>query len=230
MKKVGFIGAYDKTDLLVNIAKVLTEMKNKVLIIDTTINQKAKYIVPAINPTVSYITSFEDIDIAVGFNNTEEIKEYIGVTKELPYDILLIDVDMPQKIEQFQLENAEKNYFVTSFDVYSLKKGLEILSNINATMELTKILFSKEMLKEEDDYLNFLALGYKVIWNDERIYFPIENGDLSVIYENQRVQKIKFKRLSVQYKDSMGFIVQQILNQSNDSYVRRVIKGIERGV
>ncbi len=230
MKKVGFIGAYDKTDLLVNIAKVLTEMKNKVLIIDTTINQKAKYIVPAINPTVSYITSFEDIDIAVGFNNTEEIKEYIGVTKELPYDILLIDVDMPQKIEQFQLENAEKNYFVTSFDVYSLKKGLEILSNINTTMELTKILFSKEMLKEEDDYLNFLALGYKVIWNDERIYFPIENGDLSVIYENQRVQKIKFKRLSVQYKDSMGFIVQQILNQSNDSYVRRVIKGIERGV
>ena len=230
MKKVGFIGAYDKTDLLVNIAKVLTEMKNKVLIIDTTINQKAKYIVPAINPTVSYITSFEDIDIAVGFNNTEEIKEYIGVTKELPYDILLIDVDMPQKIEQFQLENAEKNYFVTSFDVYSLKKGLEILSNINTTMELTKILFSKEMLKEEDDYLNFLALGYKVIWNDERIYFPIENGDLSVIYENQRVQKIKFKRLSVQYKDSMGFIVQQILNQSNDSYVRRVIRGIERGV
>lgn len=230
MKKVGFIGAYDKTDLLVNIAKVLTEMKNKVLIIDTTINQKAKYIVPAINPTVSYITSFEDIDIAVGFNNTEEIKEYIGVTKELPYDILLIDVDMPQKIEQFQLENAEKNYFVTSFDVYSLKKGLEILSNINTTMELTKILFSKEMLKEEDDYLNFLALGYKVIWNDERIYFSIENGDLSVIYENQRVQKIKFKRLSVQYKDSMGFIVQQILNQSNDSYVRRVIKGIERGV
>lgn len=230
MKKVGFIGTYDKTDLLVNIAKVLTEMKNKVLIIDTTINQKAKYIVPAINPTVSYITSFEDIDIAVGFNNTEEIKEYIGVTKELPYDILLIDVDMPQKIEQFQLENAEKKYFVTSFDVYSLKKGLEILSNINTTMELTKILFSKEMLKEEDDYLNFLALGYKVIWNDERIYFPIENGDLSVIYENQRVQKIKFKRLSVQYKDSMGFIVQQILNQSNDSYVRRVIKGIERGV
>ena len=229
MKKVGFIGAYDKTDLLVNIAKVLTEMKNKVLIIDTTINQKAKYIVPAINPTVSYITSFEDIDIAVGFNNTEEIKEYIGVTKELPYDILLIDVDMPQKIEQFQLENAEKNYFVTSFDVYSLKKGLEILSNINTTMELTKILFSKEMLKEEDDYLNFLALGYKVIWNDERIYFPIENGDLTVIAENQRLQKIRFRKLSVQYKDSIAFMVQQILEEKSDSNIRKAIKNIEKG-
>ena len=59
MKKIGFIGAYDKTDMLLNIAKILTTMQNKVLIVDSTINQKARYVVPAINPTVSYITSFE---------------------------------------------------------------------------------------------------------------------------------------------------------------------------
>ena len=52
MKKIGFIGAYDKTDMLLNIAKILTTMKKRVLIIDSTINQKAKYVVPAINPTV----------------------------------------------------------------------------------------------------------------------------------------------------------------------------------
>ena len=230
MKKIGFIGAYDKTDLLVNLAKILTEMKNRVLVIDSTINQKAKYVVPAINPTKSYITSFEDIDIAVGFNTTEQIKEYIGTSEELPYDILLIDVDTAEKISTFELENANKNYFVTSFDLYSLKKGLEIFNGVNGTMNLTKILYSKEILKEEDDYLNFLSLGYKIIWDDERIYFPIENGDLSVLYENQRVQKIKFKRLSVQYKDSLGFIAQQILEQRNDSYVRKIIKGIERGM
>ena len=86
------------------------------------------------------------------------------------------------------------------------------------------------MLKEEDDYLNFLSLGCKITWDEERIYFPIENGDLSVITENQRVQKIKFKRLSVQYKDNIGFIVQQILNQRNDSDIRKAIKIIERGV
>lgn len=230
MKKIGFIGAYDKTDLIVNIAKILTEMKNRVLVIDSTINQKAKYVVPAINPTISYITSFEDIDIAVGFETIEQIKEYLGTTGELPYDILLIDVDTADRIQKLQLETANKNYFVTSFDLYSLKKGLEIFNGVNTTMNLTKILYSKEMLKEEDDYLNFLALGYKIMWDDERIYFPIENGDLSVLYENQRVQKIKFKRLSVQYKDSLGFIAQQILEQKNDSYVRKTIKGIERGV
>lgn len=230
MKKIGFIGAYDKTDMILNIAKILTIMENKVLIIDSTINQKARYIVPAINPTVSYITSFEDIDVAVGFNDIESIKKYIGITGEIPYDIILVDADTAEKIKGFSLDMADKNYFVTSFDIYSLKRGMEILANLEVPLTLTKVLFAREVLKEDDDYLNFLSLGHKIIWDEERIYYPIENGDLSVISENQRVQKIKLKKLSVQYKDSLTFMVQQILNQNNDSHVRKAMKIIERGV
>lgn len=44
MKKVGFIGAYDKTDMILNIAKILTVMGQRVLMIDSTINAKAKYV------------------------------------------------------------------------------------------------------------------------------------------------------------------------------------------
>ena len=230
MKVIGFIGAYDKTDLLVNLAKIITEMKNRVLLIDSTINQKAKYVVPAINPTISYITSFEDIDIAIGFETMEQIKEYLGTTAEIPYDVLLIDVDTTDRIMNLQLENANKNYFVTSFDLYSLKKGLEIFNGLKDTMNLTKVLYTKEILKEDDDYLNFLSLGYKIIWNDERIYFPIENGDLSVLYENQRVQKVKFRKLSTQYKEGLDFIAQEILEQKNDTQIRKIIKDIEKGV
>ena len=141
MKTIGFIGAYDKTDMLLNIAKILTIMQNRVLIIDSTINQKAKYVVPAINPTVSYITSFEDIDVAIGFRNMEEIKRYVGNSDE--YDILLVDCDTQERIEEFKLESADKNYFVTSFDMYSLKKGVEILKFLKEQMNLTKILFTK---------------------------------------------------------------------------------------
>lgn len=229
MRTIGFIGAYDKIDMILNIAKILTTMQKKVLVVDSTTIQKAKYVVPAINPTVSYITYFEDIDVAIGFNNIEEIKKYVGTTSELAYDFLLVDADSESRIHEFQLDIADKNYFVTSFDIYSLKKGMEILSNLTVPIVLTKILFAREVLKEENDYLNFISSKYKINWDEERIYFPIENGDLSVIYENQRVEKIRFKRLSVQYKDSLGFIVQQILNEQNDSHIRKAIKIIERG-
>ena len=232
MKKIGFIGAYDKTDLIVYIAKILVTLNKKVLVVDSTVNQKARYIVPAINPTIKYVTDFEDIDIAVGFGNFSEIKEYLGLSEnqELEYDIALIDVDNAESFQNFGLETTEKNYFVTSFDNYSLKKGLEILQGLNTVVNLTKILFSKDMIKEEDDYLNFLSLGYKVIWNEYRIYFPIENGDLSVIYENQRVAKIKLKKLSIQYKDSLAYITEEILGDVSESNIRRTIKLIEKGV
>ena len=233
MKKVGFIGTYDKTDLILNIAKILTTMKKKVIVVDLTLTQKAKYVVPVINPTITYITNFEDIDVAVGFKSETEIKSYLGVTEKekLPYDIMLIDVDNSTFIEKFNLTATDvKNYFVTAFDLYSLKRGLEVLSNLKTPMELTKILFAREILKEDDDYLNFLSLGYKVTWNEYRIYFPIENGDWTVLAENQRVAKIKFKKLSTQYKDGLVYIVGEILNDISENQIRRAVKIIERGV
>ena len=232
MKEIGFIGAYDKTDLMLYIAKILTTLKKKVLIIDATINQKARYIVPVINPTVKYVTEFEEIDIAVGFEDISDIKKYLGISEEqeMEYDIIFVDTDNTERFNTFKLEEANKNYFVTSFDNYSLKKGLEVISGLKNPISLTKILFASEMLKEEDDYLNFLSLGYKVIWNDYRVYFPIENGDLNVIYENHRVAKIKFKKLSVQYKDGLAYLAEEILGNVSESNVRRAIKSIEKGV
>ena len=188
---------------------------------DATINQKARYVVPAINPAMKYITDFEDIDIAVGFSSIEDIKNYLGIPQgqEMEYDIVLIDTDNPQGVINFKLEIADKNYFVTSFDNYSIQNV------VNAT----KVLFSKEMLKEEDDYLNFLSMKCRVNWNEYRIYFPIENGDLSVIYENQRIAKIKFKKLSVQYKDGLAYLAEEILGDVSETNVRKAIKFVEKG-
>lgn len=231
MRKIGFIGAYDKTDLIINVAKILTATKKKVLIVDATILQKSRYIVPVINPTKMYVTEYEDIDVAIGFSNFGDIKKYLGtpVEEELDYDIVFVDTDNIQGYMQFDLQDAEKRYFVTSFDLYSLKKGLETLTGLENMTSLTKVYFSKDMLKEDDDYLNYLSKEYKIIWEEEKIYFPIENGDLSVIYENQRLAKVGFRKLSIQYKDGLAYIAEQILGNGSDGEIRRAIKSIEKG-
>lgn len=230
MDKVGFIGVYDKIDLIMNVSKILTFLGKKIIVIDATVNQKAKYIVPHITPTQKYITTFENIDVAIGFNDINEIKEYIGENGNLPYDIALIDIDRNETIKKFDIKNSKKNFFVTAFDTYSIKKGMEIFYGIEETMELTKILFSRDILKEDDDYLNFISNSYKVIWNEYRIYFPLENGDLSTIMENQRQEKIIFRKLSTQYKESMIQIIQQIDSKYGEGKIRKTIKTIEKGV
>ena len=232
MRKISFIGCYDKIDLMLYVAKILVAMDKKVLVVDSTINQKAKYIVPVIKPTKAYVTEFEEIDVAVGFDTLEEIKEYLGISSntELPYDMVLLDIDSYSGIENFGVNNEDINYFVTGFDLYTLKRGLEILGGLTEVLNLTKILFSRTASKEENDYLNYLSLGYKIEWSEEIIYFPSEIGDQSVIAENQRVSKIKFKRLSTQYKEALIYIAEQILGQNEYSKMKKIFKQLERGV
>ena len=227
MDKIGFVGAYDKTDVILYIAKIISLIGKKVLVIDSTINQKAKYVVPVINPTKSYITNFEGMDIAVGFNNLQQIQEYLGTEdKKIDYDIILIDIDSTESIEIYDMKESNKNYFVTSFDLYSLKKGIEIIDGLNETIQLKKVLFSKYATEEEDDYLNFLSLGHKVIWESERIYFPLELGDQSTIIENQMLSKIKIRKLTNQYKKSLLYMAEEIVKPEERGKIRKLEKEV----
>lgn len=227
MKKVGFIGGYNKTDMILYVAKMLTIAGKNVLVVDATKEQFAKYIVPTINPTFSYVTNYENIDIAIGFNNLKDIKDYLA--EELNYDYILIDIDNFESFENYDMENCFKNYFVTSFNLYSIKKGLEILINLAQPVELTKVIFSKEILDEENEYLNFLSLGYKVNWNDYRVYFPLEMGDESAIIDNQRLSKIKFKNLTTQYKESLMYIAEELIGERDASDFIKALKNFEKG-
>lgn len=233
MKTIGFIGAYDKTDLIIYIARILTDMNKRVLVIDTTFLQKAKYIVPAISPAKTYITTYEDIDIAVGFYDYYSIKSYLGISEQanLDYDYIFIDIDSYECLESFNIQMADKNYFVTGLDVYTLRRGLEILSGLQERLDLTKILFAKNLSYDEEEYFNFLSLGAKVNWSEETIYFPFEQGDAGVIIQNQMVQKIKFKKLTELYKGSLMYIASELLeSQQEQNELRKVFKQLEKGV
>ena len=232
MEKICFIGVFDKTDLLIYISRILVEMGKKVLVIDSTVNQKAKYVVPSINPTTSYVTEYEGVDISVGFRSYNEIKRYLGLPENavLSYDYIFLDMDDPSLLDEFDIYNYTRKYFVTSPDLFDLKKGLEVLSVIRNPIELTKILFSNKMTQAEDEYLNFLSLGYKINWNNEKIYFPMLSQDRDIIIENQRLSKIKFKGLSQEYKDSLIFLVQEISGEASGNNIKKIIKKLEKGV
>lgn len=229
MEKIGFIGAYDKTDFIIYIARILAVLGKRVLVIDSTVNQKAKYIVPAINPTKTYVTQYEDFDVAVGFQDFDDIASYLSIDRVSDsYDLSLIDIDSSDAFKNFEMRSAEKNYFVTSFDLFSLKKGLEVLSGLEETIKMKKVLFSKNGDPEENDYLNFLSSKYKVVWDDEIIYFPLDRGDMGTIIENQRVAKIKFKNLTEGYIDAFSMLAQEITGVSLYD-LKKVYKIIEKG-
>lgn len=232
MRKIGFIGAYDKTDFILYIAKILVEMGQKVLLVDGTITQKARYIVPTIEPSRTYITQFEGVDVAVGLKSLEDIKKYLGIpeTSELQYDIALIDTDTAGGVLSYKIEDCEKIYFTTSFDMYSIRRGTESISGLQKPIYATKILFSRDASKEENDYLNYLSSGSNIHWNQEIIYLPFELGDQTVIYRNQRVAKIKLKGLTSQYKEGLLYVTSQIIGKENYTMLRKIFRKIEKRI
>ena len=230
MEKINFIGAYDKTDSIMYIAKILTEMKKKVIIVDATITQKSKYVIPTVENKNEYITNYSNIDFAIGFTNYNDIKTYLGMPQSaaFTYDYMLIDIDNSDLLNNFDVYSSKKTYFVTSFDLYALKKGVEVLKRLSLPVEITKVYFSNLMSQTEDDYFNYIATGCRVKWNQDKIYFPLLNEDLDVIKENQRLSKIRFKGLSNEYKTSLMEWTQDICGDSNG--VKKACRQIERGI
>ena len=223
MKKVGFIGACDKTNLIVYVAKLLEIVGKRVIVVDTTKLQKMKYLVPSISPTKSYVTDFVDVDFAVGFSSINDLTDYLEIEEEnLPYDYMLIDIDHDKMVESFEIENTKTNYFVTSFDMYSLQRGVEILKNFMEPMNLSKILCDYH--KEDEDYLNYLSMDTKIGWNELSIYMPVTGYDKQIIEENQRLYRIRMKKLSPQYLEGIIYIVQDIIQDLNINKIKKMIK------
>ena len=229
MKKVGFIGATDKTDLIVYVARVLELLGKNVLVVDTTIMQKTKYVVPSISPTRAYITDFDGVDYAVGFESAEDLARYIGLKENekidnLNYDYMLIDIDRENVIDSFEIEEFGKNFFVTSFDIYSLRRGIEILKNLSTNLHLSKILMNYNIKKEDEEYLNYLSMDSKAIWDEFSIYIPLLDENQKQIEDNQRVYKAKIRRLISEYQEAIIYIVQNILEDISVNKIRKTIR------
>lgn len=160
----------------------------------------------------------------------EMIEGYLGVDSgKLDYDVVLIDIDTLEAAQNYNIEQNYKNCFVTDFNIYSLKKGIEILNVFTKPTKVTKVLFSKNLLKEENEYLDYLALGTKVVWEKEIINFPIELANYSVTIVNQIIARIKMRKLSDHYKNSLIYLVSMVFDEEiTEGAAKKIIKTIER--
>lgn len=229
MKKIAFIGGYDKTDLILYMAKILRVLGKRVLFVDTTITAKTQYIVPTLTPTKKYVTTYDGIDVAIGFRSIEEFKEYQSIEESLDkeYDFMLIDLDSEAAYRNFELSKYDIHLFITSFDVYSMQKGINVLKGIKDLTNVYKVLFTKDPDSEEAEYLDFISLSYKVKWDDTIIYFPFETSDLYAIYQNQRFSKVKFFNLSAEYIESLMLLAEMSTGYSKGD-LKKAMKFIDR--
>ena len=112
-------------------------------------------------------------------------------------------------------------------EIIEVKSMEEFIELVNRPIVIeNNTLGTLELRPSFDDYLNYLSLGSKVMWEDDRIYFPLEMGDKTAIIDNQKVSKVRFENLTSMYKDGMEFVVAKIDPKLQGPTVRKVMKEI----
>lgn len=224
MEQIGFIGVNDKKDLLLNVAKIITKLNKSVLLVDSTIMQRLRYIVPRVSSTPTYVSEYDGIDVAVGFMNLMQICNYLG-TPNLNYDYVVIDSDNPQTFNTFMIPNSKKVFYCTSYDEFELQKSMEILATLRGEINMTKMIFSSDINNKHDEYLNHLLEKFPIKWNDEKVEFPDIDQDRNVTLTNQLIKQVSVKNYSSTYKDSLEYLISLILEGNVlQSDIRKVIR------
>ena len=64
----------------------------------------------------------------------------------------------------------------------------------------------------------------KANWGETSIYLPNDSSDIQEFEENQRISRIKVKRLSNEYQNGLVVIAQEILGEQNKSKIKKSIR------
>lgn len=224
MEQIGFIGVNDKKDLLLNVAKIITKLNRSVLVVDATIMQRLRYLIPKVSSTPTYVSEYDGIDIAVGFMNLMQISTYLS-TPNLNYDYVLIDTDNPQTFNSFMVPNSKKVFFCTSYDEFELQRSIEILATLKAEINLTKVIISSDINNKHNEYLNHILENYPVKWSEEVVEIPDTDADRNATLANQLIKQVNVKDYSSIYKDGLEYLISLILEGViSQSDIRRIIR------
>lgn len=224
MEQISFIGANDKKDLLLNVGNVMSKLNKRVLIVDATLMQRLRYIVPRISSNPTYVSEYNGVDVALGFMNLMSIANYLG-RPNLDYDYVFIDTDNPQTLNSFMATNSKINFLVTSYDEFELQKILEILSTLRNPVQLTKLIISADLNNKHEEYLNHLLENFQIAWNENKVQFTDSEEDRKATLINQLTKQITFKGYTSTYKDSLEYLTSLILEGVvEQAQIRRVIR------
>lgn len=241
MKSIGFVGQMDNSGLVLCVARLINAFGKKVIYIDATKDQRTRYTVPVIisgSKQEQYVVQYDNVEVAVGFNNILELKKYMFAKGEdfNDFDYVLINTDREEMCEEYDIKNANHIFFTTTFDKYDLNRGIELLKFVCATKRredteaqilVSKVLTYTQIKTADNKYVEKLADTIPVEWNGKDIILSHDEGDLSAFIQNQYSNKIEFKNLSAQTKDGIVEMATRITGEEREK-IKKAVKNIEK--
>lgn len=234
MKVIGLIGYVNKYDFAINLAKSLNIMEKSVLVVDATADRKLKYIIPALNNVgKAYVTQYNNIDFAVGFDSMYDVENYMceqSINIGL-YDYIIVDIDSPKTYEYFRTRGIDKTYFFIHTDMLAIAKNKDIIKAIkvyntdDTKTKMTKVVFKDFASRAAEDYFDKQIEAYNIKWEENVYEMFLDERDKVVNTDSEFSGIIELKKHTVPYLTTIADMTANILG---DITSKEIIKQIKR--
>ncbi|MEG1989686.1 MAG: hypothetical protein RR144_02995 [Clostridia bacterium] len=234
MKVIGLLGFSEKIDLVTSLTKTLQLMGKTILVVDSTLEQKYKYVVPSLDVIEkAYITQFDNVDYAVGFDSMSDVENYLCEQKIniSLYDFIFIDIDNSKTYEFFRSRAFNQIYFVTDTSMLSYKKNIEILNSMKIygtgeanDAKISKIVYRGYLSRLSERYFEQKLNSMEGNWDDKEFEIVETEQDMMLYLDFQISGIIQIKKHSNMFINSLIDIITQIVDDSKPYEIKKIIK------
>ena len=239
-KIIGLVGYVNKSELVINLAKMLSITGKKVLVIDGTLEERLRYTIPAFNNSEEeYLTNFDGVDYALGFDSIDKVKEYIctKTSDADTYDIILLDIDNAETYVGFRKggEEFSRTFFFIEYLNISFARNAEILKAMDSFVEagkkpvLTRVIYRQYISRTSEKYFARLIADYQIEWNEREYDLPFMDQDRIADIEMQQSGYMDLNRHTKQFISMLADMASEILGEVSSADIKKLIKMYTRG-
>lgn len=167
MKKIVFLGAPDKSHLLLILGKLLAVTGQKVIVVDSTLRQGVQGYMPD-SETHLPIREFEGMDVARGFVTLAQLERSLQGN----YDVLLLDTDHTEFVKGRDLAAYDKRVWCSSYGRLHLQRNAELMRRLclheaeGRPLSFYKMLIQLVPISITEAYLYELLDTQHIQWED----------------------------------------------------------------
>ena len=236
MKQIAFVGAADKTDLLLYIGKLMSSTGIKVLLVDGTKDKKMRYSIAPIEKDIS-ITEFQGMEVTTSVPNYSELDSFLAIADGQGdlYDYVLIDTDSPDFFSYQEFKDVNHRFFVTTYERACIFQTEEIIAGIMATeekpgyIEVDRIIIGSVECIIDEDYLNHQLNNHPIAWPQESYHLHLDEVDYAIKINNQHNHRVSLKGLSRNYLSLLKVVCKQVM-ECDDRTFKAALKEAQRKV
>lgn len=195
MNRVLFLGACDKSELLVYLSKLFAAASYKVLLIDATLDGIYQYAVSGMDDLS--IAEYDGFELASGFVADEQLAAY---------DYVFIDMD--HQIQRRELVKDYDDYvLVTNFERRTIAQNQALMDKFfmgrdGQTIHFNKVIYHVDCQLDEA-YIDSSLAAFPLTWKEPAILIRFDEVDYAVKLDNQFRSRVELRRLSKNYRKAL---------------------------